>query len=297
MTGRSDGPLSLSIIVGARGDESSAAACLESLYAQLSSSVELLLVEDSAPQTASLDLPPSVRRFSRPGGLVPQLWAEGIDHASGEIVGLLAATVVPADNWVACTLALHRGDAVGIGGAIEPGERLHAVDWAVYFCRYAPYLRPIAGDADLEVPGDNASYRREILVRYRPQYENGFWEPAVHRSMRADGHRLSVSADRVVTFDARTDTNRFCRQRYLHGRAHGEQRSAGLGRRRILLEAMTFPIVPLLLTLRVARTVMRKRRFRGRFVAVSPLVVYFYCWWAAGELAGRLASARRLPPA
>jgi len=114
--------------------------------------------------------------------------------------------------------------------------------------------------------------------------------------MRADGHRLIVTSDRVVTFDARTTAGQFRRQRYLHARAHGAQRSTGLSRRNILLQSLSFPLVPPLLTLRVARTVLRKRRLRGRFLAVSPLVLYFYCWWAAGELAGRLDAVRRTRP-
>ena len=257
----------------------------------MSADMEVILVEDRETST-SRDLPESVRHFVRPGGLVPELWAEGLRHATGEIVGLLASTVVPADDWVACTLELHQGDAVGIGGAIEPGRRLRAVDWAVYFCRYSPYLRPIGAEEDLEVPGDNATYRHGVLVQYRQLYVDGFWEPAVHRSMRADGHRLAVSPDRVVTFESRTSARQFSRQRFQHGRAHGVQRSSGLQRRLILLQAMSAPLVPPLLTMRVARLVLRKRRLRCRFVAVAPLIMYFYTWWAAGELLGRLSVVR-----
>lgn len=283
---------SLSIVVGARSDEPPASACLESLYRQLSPDMEIILVEDRET-AAPAALPGSVRRFVRPGGLVPELWAEGLRHASGRIVGLLASTVVPAPDWVASTLELHQGELAGIGGAIEPGEGLRAVDWAIYFCRYAPYLRPIPEAADLEVPGDNASYRHDVLVDYRHLYEDGFWEPSVHRSMRADGHRLGVCSERVVTYESRTPAGQFCRQRFLHGRAHGEQRSIGQPRGRILVQSMSFPLVPPLLTFRVARTVLRKQRLRGRFLAVAPLVMYFYSWWAVGELVGRLGAARR----
>jgi hypothetical protein len=46
--------------------------------------------------------------------------------------------------------------------------------------------------------------------------------------------------------------------------------------------------LPALLTARVARTVLRKRRHLGRFVLVSPLVALFLTAGAVGEMIGYL---------
>ncbi|MGH9266661.1 MAG: hypothetical protein ACRD0D_00610 [Acidimicrobiales bacterium] len=52
-------------------------------------------------------------------------------------------------------------------------------------------------------------------------------------------------------------------------------------------------MVPFLMAFRAGRHVFRKGRNRARFMAALPLVVWFYGWWAAGELAGCLQVARR----
>lgn len=282
----------LSIVVGARSSEHPADACLDALSDQLRDGVEVILVEDEDSGAARRY---EVRHVLRPRGLVPELWAEGIRHASGELVGLLPSTAAPDADWVDRTLELHAGGAAGVGGAVEPGGDLGVADWAVYFLRYSPYMLPVAPDEVLEIPGDNASYRADVLARYRHVYEEAFWEPAVHRVMRADGHQLRFSPLRVVRQLPGANIAAFCRQRFTHGRAHGRQRSAGLGRAQILGASLTAPLVPPLITLRAARAVLAKRRNGARFLVAAPLILYFSCWWATGELVGRLevASGRR----
>ena len=283
----------LSVVVGARSADGSPHACLDALSAQVGPGIQVIVVEDGDSASPG---PAWATRVAHPGArLVPELWAEGLHHATGDLVGLLASTVVPGPEWVARTLALHGHGEAGVGGAIEPGTGLSLVDWGVYFCRYAPYLLPIDEESDLEVPGDNASYRTDILARYRHLWDRAFWEPSVHHAMRADGHRLRMSGDRVVLHAPGAGARAFCRQRFAHGRAHGELRSTGGGRREMLRAVVTAPLVPPLLTVRAARAVFARRRLRARFLAASPVVLWFYCWWAAGELSGRLRAARSRP--
>ena len=49
--------------------------------------------------------------------------------------------------------------------------------------------------------------------------------------------------------------------------------------------------LPALLTARVVRTVLRKRRHLGRFVLAAPLVVLFLTVGACGEMIGYLFGA------
>ena len=224
----------------------------------------------------------------RPGAaLVPELWADGVRRARGGVIGLLAATSVPAADWVARTRALHDDGAPAVGGPIEPADRLGAVDWAVYFCRYAAYLPPVPDDAGLELAADNASYRGDVLRDYEPLYRDGFWEPRIHHAMRTDGHRLRISSPRVVRFAGGASASSFCRQRYRHAVVHGRHWAERRRRPAVALHAASAPLVPAVLTVRAARTVSGKGRHRLRFVAVSPLVLLFFGCWAVGELVGR----------
>lgn len=285
-----NGPrLSLSVVIGARSEDDPT-ECLDALAGQIDDSVEVILVSDTPRDSVRR---PWVQEVVRPGGLVPQLWASGIERTSGRLIGLLAATSVPESDWVALIRTVHAaGDAAIVGGAIEPGPDFTPVDWAVYFCRYSPYMRPLSATGSLEVPGDNASYEGELLRGYGDTFRDGFWEPFVHAALRADGHTQSFCPQRGVRVTSGASARGFRRQRFAHGQSHGRSRADGVPRWRTALGVASTPLVPLVMTARAARTVAAKGRRLGRFIAVLPLVVWFYGWWAAGEMIGRLHSLR-----
>lgn len=249
---------------------------------------EVIVVDDGGKRT----YPPWARRLVR-CGLVPELWAEGLSECTGERVALLSGGVVPAPDWLRSVR--RAGDEAVVGGTIEPGPRMGAADWAVYFCRYTPYLPPLDATGDLYPAADNAVYRTDVLARYRHLWTDGFWEPFVHQAMVRDGHSLAMRADLRVNLAGGTRAGAFARQRYHHGLSYGMWRSAGVSRATVLRQAFTAPLVPVVMTVRAGRHVFAKRRHRGRFLATLPLVMWFYAWWAAGEAVGRVRAARCNP--
>src|SRR5439155_6165942 len=180
---------SVSVVIGSNAPPESLEACLAALEPQVDGAVEVL-VHEASPSTAALRERFSWARFEeRPGALVPELWRDGIDAARGDVVALTIAQMRPSPDWIAQIGAqLDRFDAVG--GAIEPGERLRATDWAEYFCRYARDMSPFTARESLDLPGDNAAYKRDLLERVRDEYRDGFWELEVHKRLGAAGPNL-----------------------------------------------------------------------------------------------------------
>jgi hypothetical protein len=280
----------LSIVVGAHASERALSACLEALDRQRDGAE--VIVCEAEPSSPELRERFGWARFlERPGGRVPHLWSEGIDHSRGRIVALTNSTMVPADDWTWVLKAEHeRWDAVA--GAIEPGEGLRVSDWAEYFCRYSPDMLPFEGRQTPDLPGDNASYKRDLLETARELYRDGFWEPDVHRALDARGAGLWHSPRLVVCQGPSAGARAFAGQRLHHGRAHGAQRGARYSAVRNLAGVLGAPLVPLLLTLRIVRRVWARGRLRGRLVAALPLIALFNAAWAAGEAAGHLDALR-----
>lgn len=282
---RRGGPV-CSVVIGARWAEHDPSDCLRALEPQVTPDVEIIVVDDGPNVTYPL----WARRLVRCGALVPELWAAGLAACTGDRVGLLSGGVVPAPDWLGS--AMRAGDEAALGGTIEPGPGMGAVDWAVYFCRYAQYLPPIGCRTDLYPAADNAVYRRDPLVRYQHLWEKGFWEPFVHHAMVRDGHTVIVREELRVALAPGARASAFARQRYQHGLSHGMRRSADVATATIMRNVLTAPLVPLVMTARAGREVFTKGRHRGRFVVSAPLVAWFYAWWAAGEAAGRLRAVR-----
>jgi hypothetical protein len=283
--------LSLSIVVGSNGALGSVEGCLAALAAQLDGA-EVIVCEAAASGADVQAAFPAARFLERPGALVPELWRDGIDAASGDAVALTISPMRPAPDWVATLRGRLAADEV-VAGAIDPGDDLRIVDWAEYFCRYARDMRPFARRENAEIPGDNCAYRRELLERTRDVFRDGFWEPEVNRALRDEGVHLWHDPDLVVFQGRSAGFGPFFRQRLEHGRAYGRQRGVRFGAGRNAAGVALALVVPFVLVARTAGEVFSRRRFRGRFLAALPALLAFDVAWAAGEARGHLDTLRR----
>ncbi|HEU0304024.1 MAG TPA: hypothetical protein VFR32_05530 [Gaiellaceae bacterium] len=238
-------------------------------------------------------LPGGLQVIVRNGGapLVPEQWRDGIDVATGDIVCLTISVMRPAADWLETAQRLS-AEAAAVGGAIEPGGDLRLRDWAEYFCRYARDMLPFPARETVDLPGDNAVYRRAALIAVSDTYRDGFWEPEVHRALAERGERLLHSPELVVYQGRSAGFRAFLRQRLVHGRAFGRQRGARFSTARQALGVALAPVVPLVLLARRFREVFSRRRLRLRLVASTPILLAYDVAWAAGEAAGYLDSLR-----
>jgi hypothetical protein len=277
---------SLSIVVGSNGAPGSVEACLEALAGQVDGA-EVIVCEPSASPLELQSRFPFARFLERRGALVPALWRDGIDAASGQGVVLTISPMRAAPDWVVRLRERLAEDGV-VAGAIEPGDGLRVVDWAEYFCRYARDMRPFARRENPEIPGDNCAYRSELLDRTRELYRDGFWEPEVNRVLRAQGVRLWHDPDVVVYQGRSAGFSAFLRQRVQHGRAYGRQRGTRFGAGRNAAGVVLAFLVPPVLVARTAREVFSRGRCRIRLVAALPALLAFDAAWALGEALGHL---------
>ncbi len=282
----------LSVVIGSSASPESLEACLAALEPQLDDRVEVLVEEAAASPAVLRGRFPWARFSEAPAALVPALWRNGIDAAQGEVVALTISQMTPAPDWIAKLRALHeRYDAVA--GAIDPGRDLRPSDWAEYFCRYAREMRPFPAHDTIDLPGDNAAYKRSLLQGVRELYEDGFWEPVVHRRFAADGVTLHQSPELVVFQGRSGGWKAFAAQRLAHGRKYGHQRGAHFSPARNAVGVVASPAVPFLMTWRVLSRVLGRRRYRLRAVSVLPLIFSQNLVWAYAEARGHLDMLRR----
>ncbi len=281
---------SLSIVVASNGAPGSVARCLAALAPQCSGAEVIVVTPDAVPSDLRRSYP-DVTWLERTGALVPVLWRDGIRAAAGEWVALTISPMVPAPDWVP---ALREGllEADAVGGAVEPGDGLRLADRAEHLSRYARDILPFDPHECLELPGDNAAYRRALLDQVAAEWADGFLEPPVHSALDALGARLVHDPRIVVRMGRSAGAGAFVRQRWAHGREHAARAGRGAARSVNLVRVLASPIVPFVLLARTAREVLHRGRLRGALVASLPLLLVYDIAWAAGEAAGYLDSAR-----
>jgi hypothetical protein len=266
---------------------------LASLAPQVGSDVEVIVCEAAPSDEAVHAQFPFARFETRPGSLVPQLWQAGIELSSGEIVALTISPMEVADDWVATIRdRFASGELAALGGAIDAGAGLRLADWSELFCRYANDLPPFPVHESLDLPGDNAAYRRSLLDDVPASWSNGFWEPEVHLALKERGATLVHDPALLVRQRQSAGFAAFFRQRLVHGREYGRARGARFSAGRNVIGIALAVVVPWLLLLRAARLVFARGRHRAHFVASLPLLLAFDVAWALGEAHGHFDALR-----
>lgn len=281
-------------MVAAWPDTLGLSECLEALAEQRDEGVQVIVVSACEPGLLQQRFPWADWVKTAEGLLIPQLWGQGAAQARHDFFALTTAMFVPRAGWVACIRDGHaRLAAAGIGGPIDPPVAGGMLDWATFFLRYSAYL---GYEREQEVPdlaGDNASYSRGVLAAHPELLRDGFWEHELHRRLRDEGGRLWF-LPRMRVLQARSfGLGVFLRQRFEHGRRFGLERLRRRGMLYRCVAALFAPLIVPLLLLRVARRVLRRRRFGGRFLASLPALVAFATSWMLGEASAYYWSPRQ----
>lgn len=285
-------------------DERALTTCLQAFSGQLEDpSVELIVahlddvegleaVKERFPHV--LFLPVAGLKRASKGGREHHdvLRARGLLAARGELLALIEDHATPADNFCARVVAAHREGDAAIGGAIE--NRIdRPLNWAVYFCDFGKYQNPVPLGESPFASDANISYKRSALYAIRQTWEGSFSEVVVHEALKSNGGRVTLRPDITVYQNRGALTLVVALQeRFIWGRSYGATRTQLLGTPSVLAHAFLTPLLPIVLTARIAAIAWRRRRLFRRFLRSVHLIVILQVSWSLGEGLGYLTGHR-----
>jgi glycosyltransferase involved in cell wall biosynthesis len=285
----------LTVVVGSNNARCSIEKCLHGLISQRNGQdIEIIVVDNSADGTADIvarNFPELKLVRCAEDKLMPELWEIGINQSTGELVAITTSHFVPSRTWVREILKAHESSFAGIGGAIENEPSSGIISWAVYFCRYSPYMLPFKEKMVSDFAGDNASYKRRALDHCAHARRNGFWESFVHQELRKEGFELALDPKIVIYHQKSFDLMSFIKQRFWHGRQFGTERALKLSPGKRFSYILLSPLIPSLYLFRITRRVLDKGRNFAHYLTSLPVLVLFLLSWSLGELSGYLFAA------
>jgi hypothetical protein len=269
--------------------------CLAALHDQAGAgAIEVIVVYDpegecAGEATRAQALYPAIRwAHAGPQATVPQMRTLGIEASRGEIVALIEGDCVVAPGWAAAALTAHETADVAIGGAVEPGPYVTALDWAVYFCEYGRFMLPLRPSANLALAlaSNNVTYKRKPLLRAAGE-SRAFYEIPVHSAWQAAGLPMRTDETLVLSNHNSWSLPHVTSVPYHHGRTFAAQRFPGQAGRRALFGALAMSL-PALKTGRVIVDVLSRHRLTGRLIQALPWIIVFVTSWSYGEAMGYL---------
>jgi len=292
----------VSVVVASNRDKALLHACLGSLLAQCQRlNAELLVARAGTPaDVATLAKTYASVRFvtAAADASIPQLRAIGMAQASGDVVALTEDHCIADANWVEALTHSAHSDADVVGGGMDNARRTRAVDWAAYFAEYGFFApdRPERTGGTPLLTGANIAYKRHVIADVICWAKEGEWENVAHSRLVARGSMLRFARTAAIYQNQTYSLTAFCADRYHHGRDFARKRLVEEpGARRWLLLAVS-PLLPPLLTWRVARASARTRW--RTFLRALPATFVFLTAWSVGEAVGYLRGpSQGAPPA
>jgi hypothetical protein len=215
-----------------------------------------------------------------------EIRARGLALARGNVVALIEDHGVASEDWSARLLETHAQGFAGVGGAIENGID-KPLNWAVYFCDFLRYQRPLPQGESAIASDANVSYKRAALEKIQSVWKEVFHEHTVNSALRAEGERLALAPEAVVY------QNRLglklgpaMKERFVWGRSYAATRAALSAPSRRVFYAVFSPVLPLLMLARMKLMAWQKRRTFVPFVKALPLTALLVVSWSWGEFVG-----------
>lgn len=212
--------------------------------------------------------------------------SRGLLLARGRLIAMTEDYAVPAENWCKQIISVHEQPYAVIGGAIE-----NAVDrplnWALYYCDFGRYGRPLAA-RDTEYASDvNVTYKYEALAAIRDVWQTAYHETTVNWTLHSRGETVFFDPSLVVFQHRPTITlGKAMRERLEWGRVFAETRVAACRTWQRVSYAGGTVILPALLLVRVLRHMFRQRRRPWLIIQTLPHTFCLLLAWALGEFTG-----------
>ena len=214
--------------------------------------------------------------------------AKGIWQARASIVALAEDHAFPAPGWAEALIAAHRRPWAAVGAVIRnPNNPKNVIAWADVLIGFGEFLAPGESRVVERLPGNNSSYKREVLLEYGPLLETMMeTESLIHKDLRKKGHQLYLeSAAQVSHLNFERVSSFFC-VKYLSGRVFGAARARGWSLLYRLLYASGTPLIPFVRYWRLKKQWDSLRQSRKLPWGVMPMAWCGLLVSATGEMIG-----------
>lgn len=286
--------IKLSIVIASAAGGGFLARCLDSLRDQVDPKhVEVIVVdrcggevpnriESKFPFVRLIQAESKEQRLS-----VPELRAQGVRIARGNIIAVIEEHCVAPSNWVETICSSMQVNDVAMGGPILDDDYARLVDWVVYFSEYHNFLPPWTEDKHTALNGANVAYSGKTLLSHLERLNQGYWEVVLHPLLEREG-RVRAIPQMGVRHIGPFNYGYYLKQRYLLSRVWGgTQRQHATSIRRLLYLVLA-PLLPVLLLARIARRVSHSPRYIRKFIRCFPLLVPVSVVYVWGEWLGYL---------
>jgi hypothetical protein len=222
--------------------------------------------------------------------IIAEAKALAVRSASAPIVAFAEEHAFPMPEWAHALITRHAEPHAVVGPVMVNPNPGKPISWANFLIEYGPWMSPAAPGPRSHLPGNNSSYKRDVLLAYGDRLAKVLdAETLLQWQLLAEGHTLYLEAGAVTRHINITRIASFRRVHFQYGRMFAAQRCREWPLWRRLFYAAASGAIPVI---RFARLWQDLRRSPA--LPLNKAAFWFYLGLglvdsAAGEAAGYAA--------
>lgn len=214
----------------------------------------------------------------------------GFDASRAAVVAFTEDSCILSGGWARAWIdAFQDLGVITATGPVAPAMGDRPIDWALFFCEYAAFLRQ--GSRPARLAGNNFAVRRSLAARLGPD--------EIHESeiSTCPGERFVVVAGAVAQHVRNYSITEAIRDRLRFAYDYGVNRGRSLPRMIRLRGLVAGPPILLVQAVRMVRFVARGGAHSGVFLESLPMTICLLAAWSIGEWLGSIRAIAPLPAA
>lgn len=222
--------------------------------------------------------------------VIAEAKALAVRHASAPVVAFVEEHSFPAKGWARALIERHREQHAMVGPVmVNPNPKL-AISWANFLIEYGPWMSPAEAGPRTHLPGNNSSYKRDVLLGFGDQLATVLdAETLLQWQLGAAGHTLYLEPRAVTRHLNITRVASFRRVHYQYARMFAAQRCREWSLPKRLVYGVGSPLIPLIRLTRHWPDIRRNPRLPRAQPAFWAYIALGLLDSARGELVGYLA--------
>jgi hypothetical protein len=219
--------------------------------------------------------------------IIAEAKAAAVRAAAAPVVVFTEEHSFPAPGWAEALIARHREPHAVVGPVmVNPNPGL-PMSWSNFIAEYGPWVAPAEPGLRSHLPGNNSSYKRDILLQYGGRLPVMLdAESLLHQDLLNNGHTLYLESRANTSHFNITRLDAFRRVHHEYGRMFAAQRCRDWNLARRIVYTAGSPLIPLIRLCRHWTDIWRVRgvpRRDPRFWAYLLLALLDSAW---GEMKG-----------
>lgn len=215
-----------------------------------------------------------------------EMRAAGIRAASAPIVALTEDHCFPARGWAEALIARHAEPWGGVGALFSNANPESILSWANFIIEYGDWIDPERGGEIHHIGGHNSSYKKDLLLAYGDRLPDILEaESAMQWDLADRGQRFYLEPKAGMIHLNFTLFRPSIKLRFCGGRLFAANRARGWSFAKRLLYTLASPLIPLVRSWRLARTLVNSGR-SGLLLRVLPTLMVLLAFDGLGEMVG-----------